>query len=215
MKIKTAMTGLALCTGVMASGQAIADTTGSLNITSDYVFRGMDLSEGAAVQGSLDWSSASGLYAGVWGSNDSGTGSEVDVYAGWATELGSGLGFDVGVVYYGYPEGSGGSMAEVYVGLSMGGLSGAVYYSDDVAGSDESGTYVSLAYSHGLSDTVDLTLQAGQTDVDTVGKYEDYSLSLSKDMGNGWGSSFAFIDTSDDAGVSDKFVVSVSREFEL
>ena len=69
--------------------QPAAAFSGTLDMVSDYVFRGVTQSdEHPAVQGSFDYEHASGLYAGVWGSNvdfdDGGvTSLEIDVYGGF------------------------------------------------------------------------------------------------------------------------------------
>lgn len=227
-KIKTAMAGLVLGASALTSGQALAEVSGSLNITSEYMFRGIVSEGGAAVQGSLDWSDASGIYAGTWMSNSAPAGgTELDLYVGWATELSQGVGLDLGLVYYGFTEqdeiGADIDYAEIYVGLSMGGLSGSIYYTDDYFGTDEDGIYYTVAYSHALSDTLDLGLQIGLNDGDGVtaaigDEYTDWSISLSKDLGDGAGVSFAYVQTDLSAGPIDdeaKFVVSASKEFSL
>lgn len=94
------------------------DFSASVAITSDYTFRGISQSSGDwAVQGSVDWASDL-FYTGVWGStvdfNDDivnpftgeevsdGTSTEIDFYAGVTPSLGP-VSFDLGVVYYLYP----------------------------------------------------------------------------------------------------------------
>lgn len=73
----------------------------------DYRFRGVSLSgKNPQLTADLAISHESGLYAGVWGSNvDLGAGHqelEIDLYAGYATDIG-GLSVDVGGLYYYYP----------------------------------------------------------------------------------------------------------------
>ncbi len=228
-KVKTAVAGLVLGATALTSGQAMAETSGSLNITSEYMFRGIPSSGGAAVQGSLDWSSPGGIYAGVWASNTSPVfdGNEFDIYVGWAGEVGQGVGVDLGLVYYGFPEqdevGADIDYIEVYGGLSLGGLSGSIYYTDNYFGTDEDGVYYTVAYSLGLSDTVDLGLQVGFSAGDGVeafigDEYTDWSITVSKDLGDGMGVSFGYVQTDLDLGAFEdeaKFVVSASKEFVL
>ena len=79
--------------------------SGTVTFTSDYVFRGYSLSnEHPAIQGSLDWSHPSGFSAGVWGSNlsNSGHNLELDWYAGYAGEV-KALSYSATIVYYSYP----------------------------------------------------------------------------------------------------------------
>ena len=234
-KVKTAVAGLVLGASALTSGQAMADTSGSLNLTSEYMFRGIASSGGAAVQGSLDWSSPGGIYAGAWASNTSPIfpGNEFDLYVGWAGEVGQGVGVDLGLVYYGFPEqeedgvNDGIDYIEIYGGLSLGGLSGSVYYTDDYFGSDEDGVYFTVGYSHSLSETVDLGFQIGLSSGDGVeafigDEYTDWSVTVSKDLGDGLGVSFGYVQTDLDngnGGIVDsdeaKFVVSASKEFSL
>jgi uncharacterized protein (TIGR02001 family) len=89
--------------------------TGGVTLTSDYRFRGLtQTDEGPAVQATLGISHSSGLYIGTWvsqidGGLDGSTpalkgygGAEIDLYAGFTRTLKSGLGFDVGLLYYYY-----------------------------------------------------------------------------------------------------------------
>ena len=87
--------------------------TGTAAIVSQYRFRGLSQSNNQpVVQGSMTVSHSSGLYVSVWGSSASSNhfvdspidigGTEIDVYGGFAKELG-GLKVDVGVYGYIYP----------------------------------------------------------------------------------------------------------------
>lgn len=79
-------------------------------LTSEYRFRGVDLSGGnMAIQGGFDLSTAPGFYVGTWASSldedTVGYGStELDVYGGWRGNLTDALAFDVGVIGYLYPD---------------------------------------------------------------------------------------------------------------
>ena len=89
--------------------------TGSAAIVSQYRFRGLSQSNNQpVVQGSMTVSHSSGFYVSVWGSSASSNnfvdspidigGTEIDVYGGFAKELGSsGVKVDVGVYGYIYP----------------------------------------------------------------------------------------------------------------
>lgn len=84
--------------------------SGGVTLVSDYRFRGVSLSdEDFAVQPTITVSHESGFYAGVWGSNIDDTPLfgevEVDLYAGYNTDIGEGTNFDIGLVYYWYPDG--------------------------------------------------------------------------------------------------------------
>ena len=83
-----------------------ADVSSNVSASSNYLFRGVTQTDGAAaVQGGLDYEHASGFYAGGWGSNvdfGDGTSYELDL-AGFSGSVEE-LGYDVGYIYYAYPD---------------------------------------------------------------------------------------------------------------
>ncbi len=59
----------------------------SAALTTDYVFRGVSLTDGPALQGSVDYAFDNGFYIGSWTSNydyDSATDRELDYYLGYS-----------------------------------------------------------------------------------------------------------------------------------
>ena len=136
---------------------AAAEVSGSLGISNFYLWRGQDLTLGAGnVHGSLDYSHASGAYAGVWGSSETaagGTGGETDVYFGFAGEAGE-LSYDVSYWSYIYPsiDQGFGEAGEVIVGLGMGDFGLGVYLSvaDDADGDKAfaKDKYLTLSYAY-------------------------------------------------------------------
>ncbi len=136
-----ALTSGAATTALAADPKAPApdfEISGNFALVSDYRFRGMSQSDRSlAAQGGLDYTHKTGFYVGTWGSNvsdwanPSGSGLELDLYTGYSTELASGVGIDVGVIYYYYPgnenksaaspaSGKTASSTEAYVGVSYG-----------------------------------------------------------------------------------------------
>ena len=91
--------------------------TFNLGLYSSYMFRGVDYSDGPAVQGGADWAHSSGLYLGTWFSNldpygfgkidnvQKGNHIETDFYGGYATTFANGLGINLLANYYKYFEG--------------------------------------------------------------------------------------------------------------
>jgi uncharacterized protein (TIGR02001 family) len=87
--------------------------TTNFGLYTDYVFRGISYAkEKGAVQGSVDYSHANGIYAGVWSSNvDSDTGAiagntqEIDLYGGYVHTFNPDLSLNLGALYYYYPAG--------------------------------------------------------------------------------------------------------------
>ena len=93
--------GAALIAGVGVSGAAQAETTANISIVSDYVFRGVSLSDnGPAVQGGFDWSSET-FYAGAWASSLS-EDMEIDLYGGFTPTTGP-VEWNIGAIAYFYP----------------------------------------------------------------------------------------------------------------
>lgn len=93
--------------------------TFNLGLYSNYMFRGVEYSDGPAVQGGIDWAHSSGFYLGTWFSNldpyvygktDGAPGTkgnhiETDFYAGYAHTFENGVGVNVLGNYYKYLEG--------------------------------------------------------------------------------------------------------------
>lgn len=91
--------------------------TGGVTLTSDYRFRGLtQTDQSPAIQATINVNHESGLYAGVWtstidGNSDSNTpalagygSAEVDLYGGFTKTFSNGVGVDVGLLYYLYPD---------------------------------------------------------------------------------------------------------------
>jgi uncharacterized protein (TIGR02001 family) len=135
--------------GLLAvAGAAQAGVTSTWTATNDYDFRGItQTANNAAIQGSLDYAHPSGWYAGAWASNlRFGATSplkdpkvELDLYTGFTKTLDSGLSYDLGGIYYTYPEESDFNYLEGYAGLGFTAKSGAsikgkFFYSPDFGG---------------------------------------------------------------------------------
>jgi uncharacterized protein (TIGR02001 family) len=164
-----------------AETEAPADITVSGYVTgvTDYRFRGLSFSGGDfAVQGSINVNHSSGFYIGTWASSleqdafDVYGSTEVDVYAGWAGEVTSGVTADVGLTLYAYPNGSVGdaNVWEPYASLSttLGPVSAKVgvnyaWEQDSLAGQDNLYVFTDLGYS--IADTgLGLNAHLGYTD---------------------------------------------------
>ncbi|GAA0355442.1 TorF family putative porin [Bowmanella denitrificans] len=117
MKLKTKLLTTALLGSL--STLAHAEVSGYVTITSDYMFRGVSLNDkDAALQGGIDWAAdESGWYAGIWASPVTDD-TEVDLFAGYAGELGGGLEYDLMAVYYAYLDEDEYSYLELHAGLS-------------------------------------------------------------------------------------------------
>lgn len=156
--------------------------TGNIGLFSSYRFRGIDQTFGRpAVQGGIDYSHASGFYAGNWNSNvSSGAGYpdgnlEMDFYAGYKTTVGA-VGLDIGGLYYYYPGSEARPLSNSNrknIGASSSGTvhNGELY----IAGT---WNIVTLKYSHAVTDYFNLPDSKGAGYLD---------LSANYDLGDGWG----------------------------
>ncbi|MEO6078254.1 MAG: TorF family putative porin [Steroidobacteraceae bacterium] len=123
------------------AGAASAEIAITPTITTDYDFRGISQTDGReAIQLGLTYTGEGGMYLGIWGSNvdfevkrgEAHAKTEVDVFAGYAGgDAKEGVGYDVGMIYYTYPNQGTANYPEVYVGMTKGVLSAKLWYSWD------------------------------------------------------------------------------------
>ena len=194
----------------------------NLTFTTNYMYRGITASDNSpAGQGSISYSyNPLGFYASVWASSidfdDGDSYVEVDYSIGFAGEIISNLEWDVGTVYYTYPDSSiepDYDYVEVYVGLTYTfkklplspSLGGKFSYSPDFVGEDGDATYVEGSISFSLPYDISLAAHVGHQDVDgaaTSGPmgydYTDYSVGLSKEF-FGINADLTYTNTSDQA----------------
>ena len=228
---KTHIGVAAVLAGLLVSQQVAAEVSANIGFTSNYLWRGVSqTADDAAVQGGVDYSHDSGFYAGTWVSNvdfGDGTSYEMDLYAGFAGEFGDGFGYDVGYLYYGYPDSPGSiSFGELYGSLSWQwltvGYAHFIHAGNDVAVDgldDEDYGYLTADVSVPLSDTLSLDFHYGYNNGDVISSwfgsdsYSDYHVALTAatKMGD---VSFAVADTDLD-GDDAKVVLSYSYGFNL
>ena len=205
---------------VIVEGDAMPfEISANVTLTSDYRFRGISQSdESIAIQGGFDAEFGPGFYIGTWGStvdfDTNGEGYdgslELDYYAGWASDLGdSGLGIDVGFLYYDYPgdDDEEGDYWEVYGSMSWNDLAVGVHYSDDYYAETGEFWYVYADYGFTLFADIGLGLHVGYNMLDEApgflssneDTYFDYSVSLSKEwVGVEWALAWVGTDLDDD-----------------
>ena len=230
MTFKRSVLSAAVLGASVFSGSALAELSGNVGVVSEYLFRGLPQSGGAAVQCGLDYASESGFYAGTWASTinfagATGSAAEVDFYAGFGGEAGS-IGYDLGAIYYWYSEEEEGGASpdpsnntiEVYGSLSFGPATLGLYYSlaDYFAVTDEGVMYPYLDLSFPMSDKLSLDLHVGQQtfEEDGIEDVVDYSIGVSADAGNGFAMGLAFVATDIDDD-DPKLVISGSYGFDL
>ena len=224
------MKKIAACAALMAAAgiatPAFAGVTGNVGVFSDYVFRGLtQTGGGASVQGGVDYSHASGLYAGTWISNlNTGTASyETDFYGGYAGKVGD-FGFDIGVIDYYYRGAPGTNTIEFYAGGSFAGLSAKLFYTDDyasggaVAAPNEDAFYLTGNYPIALTKSVTVTPAVGYSfgkAYDSTKEVLDYSITVSKALSEGFTFSLGLTGTDRDGGNDETLVLGLKKNFDL
>lgn len=214
---------------LMAQADEVASaftTSGNITMTSNYLYRGVTQSDGPAVQGSLTLSHESGAYVSVWGSSiNFANNLELDPSVGYTGKVGE-LTYDVGALYYGYPNSSAANggvqedFLEFYGSISAAGAKVGLAYSPDFYNETGKAIYVNASYARevaglGLSAYVGYSIledgSVGKSWVAPEDKFVDYKLSVSKQF-LGVGAELAYVGT--DLNGNDKEVVfSVSKSF--
>ena len=221
LTLSVALTATALPTLALAD-DGLAFNVGAV---SDYRYRGISQSRlKPAVQGGVDFTKG-GLYLGTWASTikwieDAGTLSgvdagnanvEIDIYGGVKGEISKGLVYDIGGLYYWYPGNKysrvpGGASAdtfEIYGALSYGVFTAKYSHSLTHAfGTNNSrgSGYLDLSATFDIGNGMTLIPHFGRQEIRHYGHlaYNDYALTLAKDLGNGVSLSAAMVGTNAD-----------------
>jgi uncharacterized protein (TIGR02001 family) len=157
-------------TAVLCATSSItaAQFSANVGVTSNYVWRGVTQSEDSlAVFGGLDYAHDSGWYAGTWASSVSfadDDGVEVDLYGGYSG--GDAITYDVGFIYYLYPDYDEVDYGEMYGSVGWEWLTAgvAVTVTSEVPGQSaftEGDVYGYLSGSWDLRENLSLTITAG------------------------------------------------------
>lgn len=194
------------------AGAASAEVAITPTLTSDYDFRGISQTEGeAAFQLGITYTGETGAYLGIWGSNvelqgvDGEAKSEIDVYAGYAGgDSTEGWGYDVGMIYYSYPNQGTLNYPEFYTGISKGPFSAKLWYSWDFNSSGDTAYYADLNLNMPASDVISVLFHMGYSGGQywtadkpgRLGKYMDWSLGFGATV-KGWTGSLKWVDGSD------------------
>jgi len=142
----------ALLVGNLAMASADGKLSASATVSNAYLWRGIDLGQGAAaVSGDLIYSMA-GAYGGVWmSSGDSGLGQEYDLFAGYNTKMGE-VTLDLSLWNYNYSDldernDTTGELSEVVLSVSAYGANISIL--DNVAGAPG---YYYYTFGYGMND---------------------------------------------------------------
>jgi uncharacterized protein (TIGR02001 family) len=189
LKLKKTIAISALALMGITSTAAYAEVTANAAATSNYLWRGQEQTGGdAAVSGGIDYANESGFYAGTWASNASWADEmtyELDLYAGFGGAINETVSYDVGYIYYAYPD----DFSEVYGSISIAGFTfGAAVLATSAASGDGTdfgdSLYLNADYSFAVgSNGTEMALHIGHYSGDFIGDEDiiDYGVSVSKD----------------------------------
>lgn len=199
---------------VACAGTATADIAGNIGIATDYRFRGISQTDrDPQVSGGFDFTSESGIYLGIWGSNVAfSSGPELDYYGGYRGKFSEDVAFDVGYVYYNYPSDNADpdlDYQEIYGSVTIGGFKAGLNYSDDYFAETDTYWYLYGQYSMNITESVAVSASVGYnafdsseamssflvTDNDPGDDYIDWKIGVSTTV-EGIGVSLSYVDTS-------------------
>ncbi|MFP3872868.1 MAG: TorF family putative porin [Thiohalophilus sp.] len=216
-KANALLVGSILAASTVASNVAVAELSGNVGFTSNYIWRGVTQgADDSAISGGIDYAHESGLYAGIWVSSlGGGSQYEQDLYAGYGFDAGP-VGMDVGYIQYMYPVGDVDlDFAELYVSASYEMFTAGAAMTMDKEGSTEyeDDMYLYASADFEIKEGLSLGLLYGDYSFDDPSStdYSHYQVSLSKDD-----FVFAFDQNDmDDAAGDSRFTVSYSKSFDL
>ena len=193
----------------------------NIGLVTDYRYRGIAQgAKNAALQGGVDYTDKSGFYVGTWASTitwikDSATAPasakgpvELDIYGGYRGNLSEDIAYDIGGLEYDYvantlsglPGFANAITFEVYLALTKGAFTAKI--SDSTTNlfgtvASKGSRYLDLSYTFDLGDGVTVVPHVGDQYVAGVNglSYDDYSVTLNKDLGDGLAFSAAAIGT--------------------
>lgn len=217
MKARIAVAGALLA---VTGAAGAAEITATATLASEYDFRGITQTQGEpAFQLGLNYGAESGLYMGLWGSNVKFSNTEdwqtygrrpsteLDVYMGYAGgDADETFGWDVGAIYYSYPNAGAGNTPEVYAGISKGVFSLKGWYSWDYAGSGDTAYYIDTNFTLPMANDFSFLVHGGYSGAEYhnnrwgrtggMGEYLDWSLGVALDV-DGWTAAVKYVDGSD------------------
>ncbi len=218
--MKTLIKAIAIASLASTAAVAQAEVTGSLGISSSYMFRGIELNDGMTTSASLGFEMA-GISVGVFLTDaDDEDFTETDIVLGYSANV---MGTDVRLSYtdYAYDFGSGNTFddetgqTEFAVGITASGLS-----IDFISGEDDGQLapgetdYDVLTLGYTVSN-VDITL--GAVDIDDGAEFNYYEISTGTEL-FGLDASVMVTDTFSEDGISESgatLVIGVSKSLNL
>ncbi len=204
---------IASLSGLAHAAEPESSLSYNVGVVSDYRYRGISQSRlESALQGGIDYADKSGFYVGAWGSTikwikDAGGDAnvELDLYGGYKGAVGD-VAYDVGFLRYQYPSNNlavSANTNEIYGAVTYGVFTAK--YSHAVSNlfgfaDSKNSYYLDLSANFDLGNGFTLTPHVGRQSVknNASASYNDYSLTLGKDLGNGLLATAAVVDTNAD-----------------
>lgn len=210
--LKTTIFAASMATSTAAMA---VEVSGNIALGTEYFFRGIDQSGGEAISGGFDVGFDSGFYVGTWASSiDFSGGLELDYYAGFGGDISDSVSYDIGYLFYGYPQGpSSEEFEEFYGSISFSDATVGFNYSDDYYASTGESTYLYLDYGFDVSEDFSLSFHFGTMEADDpANEADDYSISLSTEAA-GLGFDLSWLDSSESGGLfaDNEFVLTISK----
>jgi len=235
--VSSAVAG-ALVVGTAGFSTAKAELSFNIGVFSDYLLDGASASgNNAVVQGGVDWEDPSGFYVGLWTSSLGGSfneietvrneegqledvivdtinpGQEIDLYLGYVFEVGD-FEFDVGYIYYYYPELDDENFGEIYGYVNW----GPVYFGIDYTiNADDSAAEGNIIYRLGgeyeVMPTISVNAELGYFDPDARGESSTTFWQLGITKATDIGDFSLTYGSTDESGSQDLFVVGYTITF--
>lgn len=205
--MKKIITSIVVGSMMFLSNLAIAENSphefsANVALTTNYMYRGVtQTSSSPAIQGGFDYGHSSGLYAGIWasslefGAGDDDTNVEIDYYGGMAGDFSNGISWDIGGLYYQYPntdaDAAGdfdffevyGSLGYTFEQLSLQPSIGTfMAYSPDFFGETGDSYYVTGEFGLSLPYGVGFSFLYGNQSIDKGTDYSHIVVGLNKDI---------------------------------
>jgi len=214
-----AITSLLAASAISFQAFAIEGLSANVAATNNYLWRGLEQTGGeAAISGGVDYANDSGFYVGTWASNASwgDMKTELDLYGGFGADINESMSYDVGFIYYAYPDSVSGDAAfsEVYGSFTFTGLTLGVAVLTSADGADAGDSvYANADYALTLANEAEVSFHIGNYSGDFSTDSTDFGVSISKDN-----FTFGLSKTDYDDGASSddmKFYVAYSIDIDL
>jgi len=182
---------------------SIGTLSGTFDITSNYMFRGISNSNNVpAFQGGLTYQfTKTGIYFNIWGSNVNFSDPlgntatvEIDTIAGIRNSIGDNFTYDINVDRYNYPKARAADYDEIIANATFYFLTAQIAYSSNVYGFHDNGTYVNIGFNypvppHFIFGQENVVVSGGighysLNPTPTLQSYNDYNIQIAKTIGS-------------------------------